>query len=67
MNREDLINVIEKADDLLLNDVIQAVIRRQKEIYPDWELIAFSLPAYNPEERKEFLKQILSYIERGIL
>lgn len=55
----ELIQRIEQADDILTGEIIQAVIRRHRRFYPDWELVVLSLPKKDVAERKRILESIL--------
>ena len=56
----EILRRIERADDLEIGEVIQAVIRRYQKIYPEWEAIFLTIPRNDPEERKRIMEMILS-------
>ena len=61
LSQPTLFNVlerIEQADDFEINEIIQAVIRRYKLVFPDWEIIFLSLPVQS-EKRKLLLDQTI--------
>lgn len=57
-----LIAHIEKADDHLIQQVIQAVIRRYSAAYPDWEVIFYALPK-NPQKRQKELQALIHFLQ----
>ena len=52
---------ISHADDIEINEIIQAVIRRYQRVYPGWEVVFLALPKNDPEERKRLLESILAF------
>ena len=54
---------IEHSNDLEVNEIIQAVIRRYKLVFPDWEVIFLSLPSQE-KERKEVLEQTIEQLKK---
>lgn len=60
---DDILQKIEHANDLEINEVIQAVIRRYKSIYPDWEVIFLSLPLQS-EKRALLLEQTIDQLKK---
>ena len=66
LSQPTLFNVlerIEQADDFEINEIIQAVIRRYKMVFPDWEIIFLSLPVQS-EERKLLLDQTIDQLKK---
>lgn len=57
-----LIAHIEKADDRLIQQVIQAVIRRYGAAYPDWEVIFYALPK-DPQKRQQELQSLIHFLQ----
>ena len=62
-NLSGVMDRIGHADDIEINEIIQAVIRRYQRVYPDWEVVFLALPKNDPVERKRLLETILN-IER---
>ena len=60
---ENILERIEQADDFEINEIIQAVIRRYKLVFPDWEIIFLSLPVQS-EERKLLLDQTIDQLKK---
>ena len=66
LSQPTLFNVlerIEQADDFEINEIIQAVIRRYKLVFPDWEIIFLSLPVQS-EKRKLLLDQTIDQLKK---
>lgn len=55
----ELLNHIRQANDAELTTIVQMVIARYGELFPDDEIIFVSLPKNAPDERRETIKQIL--------
>ena len=53
-----LLTHIEHADDQLIQEVIQAVIRRYSGIFPDWEVVFYALPK-DPEKRRQEVERLI--------
>ena len=59
----NILERIEQADDFEINEIIQAVIRRYKLVFPDWEIIFLSLPVQS-EKRKLLLDQTIDQLKK---
>jgi hypothetical protein len=59
----DILAGIEQANDLEISQIIQAVIRRYKTVFPDWEVIFLSLPL-QPETRAELLEEAIAQLKK---
>lgn len=46
------------------NDILLAVIRRHKMLYPDWELWPLTLPAKDLRQRERDLEAACEYIKQ---
>ena len=64
MDSESVLRLIENADEETLDCILNAVFERRKSLFPDWEMIYFSLPKNNPKERKMILVQALDILMR---
>lgn len=53
-----LLSRIEKANDLEINEIINAVLRRYKVVYPEWDVVFLSLPSTDAKKRGELLDRI---------
>ena len=60
---QDILARIEQADDLEISQIIQAVIRRYKTVFPDWEVIFLSLPL-QPEAKAELLEEAIAQLKK---
>ena len=56
---EELLAQIERADDIQISRIIQAVIRRYSTVYPDHEVVFLSLPTNDPKERQMVLRNAM--------
>ena len=52
------LSVIEIADDIILNELIQSVIRRYRILHPDWEVLFYSLHRGGDERRADIVRLI---------
>lgn len=55
----ELLNHIRQADSADLSTIVQRVIARYAELFPEDEVIFLSLPKNAPDERRETIKQFL--------
>ena len=60
---DDILNQIGQADDLEINEIIQAVIHRYNTVFPDWEVIFLSLPLQS-KEREQLIEQSIEQLRR---
>ena len=58
---QDILLQIEQADDTEISEIIQAVIRRYKTVFPDWEVVFLSLPL-EPAARTAVLEQTIEQL-----
>ena len=58
---KDIVTQIEQADEIQLNDIIRAVMRRYRALRTDRELSFLSLPT-DPKTRNEELEKLIRYI-----
>lgn len=56
--------LIQQASKEELQDIIQAVIRRHKELYPDWDLMFFTLHDIDPEQYAQDLDALIDSLRR---
>ncbi|MBQ8237597.1 MAG: hypothetical protein IJZ39_05580 [Oscillospiraceae bacterium] len=47
---------ISQADDGKINQIINAVTARYKQVYPDWEVAFLALPLHDREARRRILE-----------
>ncbi len=60
---EKIIKAIQQADDLLISDVINAVIYRYAQLFPEWEVMFLSLHK-EPKERAKDIKTHIKFLKR---
>lgn len=56
--RCSILTAIEHADEQLLQDVIQAVIRCYSSVFPDWEVVFYALPK-KPQKRRQEVERLI--------
>lgn len=57
-----IIKQIEEADDLAISRIIEAVIKRFSRLYPEWEVVFFSLHR-DQQKRAEDIKELVKRLE----
>ena len=57
-----LLSHIENADDILIQQVIQAVIHRYGTVFPEWEVIFYSLPK-DPQKRRQEIQALIQFLQ----
>lgn len=60
---DDILEKIEEADDLEINEIIQAVIRRYKSVFPGWEVVFLSLPLQS-KEREQMIERTIEQLRK---
>ena len=63
MNIEKTLFQISKANDQELNNIIDAVVDRHAELYPQWDLTFLALPHNDPQACVERLQAIATFIQ----
>ena len=58
-----VLTYIHQADDLQVNEIIQAIVSRYRDIYPDWDITFLSLPRNDPEERNNLIQYFLTSVK----
>ena len=59
-----LVERIMQFDDAQISEVIQAVIRRYKRVYPGQEVVFLSLPAEPAEERSRCIDALIAMLKK---
>ena len=62
MELRDVLTFIAQADDLEINEIIDALTARYKAVYPDWEVAFLSMPLNDPERRRAIWEHATKYI-----
>lgn len=57
---DEVIKLINGIDTEYMQDLLDAVRKRHRDLYPDWELVIISLPRKKPEEWEDRMKQALA-------
>ena len=60
----EVLEFVRQADDCQVNEIIDTLIARYKEVHPDWEVIFLSLPKNNPTERKNMIQSALHFLDK---
>ena len=47
----ELISVIQSADASELEDILDAAIKRKRELFPDWDILYLAIPKNDADER----------------
>ena len=58
-----VLKFIHQADDIQINEIIQALVRRYAQVYPDWDITFLSLPKNDPASCQQTLRSILKLYE----
>ena len=57
-----LLSHIENADDILIQQIIQTVIRRYGIVFPEWEVVFYSLPK-EPNQRRQEIQALIQFLQ----
>lgn len=60
----DILKAIEHADDIEINEILNAVTQRYSNVFPEWEVMFLSLPKKDLEERRKILELFVSFLRR---
>lgn len=58
ISRETVLAWIGTATDTDMNEVIQALIRRYSDVFPDWEVFFYSVKVKDPKLRRKQIKEL---------
>ncbi len=61
---QELLDRIHSASPEELNSILNTVIDRFAEIYPEWELMTITVPGHDRESRIQALQKSLSLLEK---
>ena len=64
MELDAVLSFIEKADENMVNCILDAVFDRRSELFPAWETVYFALPRNDKEERIRLARQALDMLIR---
>lgn len=64
MKLEKMMTRIRCADPEEIEKLISAVLRRKRELFPEWDVVYFALPKKDKEERKRMAKLALEVMLR---
>lgn len=53
---------IAQADDFEISQIIQAVVRRYRQVFPDWQVVFLSLPGTDQKARNKQLRETLMFL-----
>jgi len=68
MDMQNVLVFIENADEDTVNCILDAVFDRRMDLFPQWDVIYFSVPRYDKQERRRILESALNMlIRRGDL
>ena len=56
---DDVLEYIDRTDDLQLSEIIRAIIHQYNEVHPDWEISFLALPKNDSLQREQMLLSIL--------
>ena len=57
-----LLSQIENADDILMQQILQTVIRRYGTVFPQWEVVFYSLPK-EPQQRRQEIQALIQFLQ----
>ena len=58
MHLEEIIDWIEEANDGQIDEILAAILRKQKKHHPDWEGVYLSFPLKDPAACRELIINI---------
>ena len=67
MPMDEVIRAIEQTDVENMQDVIQATMKRYRELYPDWKILFLSAPVDASNENSKAILKLIHEAENRIL
>ena len=61
---DSVLRKIERSDDDEIGAVISALIRRYRIVYPEWELLLFTIPAGTSGKRGQAIEDIITFLKK---
>ncbi len=61
---ETMLAEISRANDVEINQMLDAITERYKKCYPDWEIAFLALPLKDTEQRKVILENTIPLLQR---
>ena len=58
MNMENVLSYIDDADGRTTDRILDAVLERRRELFPEWDMVYFALPKNDPKEREALMKRV---------
>ena len=62
MSKQDILEYLENASVEQITEILLAIMRRQEESFPDYEMIVFSLPRYHRKKREKSLEELKRFL-----
>ena len=63
MPMDEVIRAIEQTDTENMQDVMQAAMKRYRELYPDWKMIFLSAPKNAPDAQSQAALELICKAE----
>ena len=57
--KQGVLTYIMQADEILLDEILEAAVSRRRQLYPDWEMLYFALPKQDRQKWPEYLAEML--------
>lgn len=59
----EVVDRIENADGGEISEIIRAIIRGYRKLFPDWEVIFLSMHRNDPVKREKDIENLLRYLQ----
>lgn len=67
MPMDEVIRAIEQTDIENMQDLLQATMKRYRELYPQWEIMFISADTQATDERSKIMLEIISQVQERLL
>ena len=67
MSMDEVIRAIEQTDAENIQDVMQAAMRRYRELYPQWEIMFISADTQATDTHSKLKLALISYVQERLL
>ena len=67
MPMDEVIRAIEETDMENMQDLLQATLKRYRELYPQWEIMFLSADTKATDERSKIMLEIIAQVQERLL
>ncbi len=65
--KQSILAYIMQADEILVDEILEAAVSRRRQLYPDWEMLYFALPKGDRPKWPDYLVEVLKLETKLVL